>query len=51
MQEQIFTFPNMTVRVHRPELTAEEREKRMKSISKAAERLLREGRHEGERTV
>ena len=42
MQTQIFTFPNMIVRVHRPELTAEEREKRMKAISKAAERLLRE---------
>jgi ribosome recycling factor len=28
------------IRVHRPELTAEEREKRMKAISEAAARLI-----------
>lgn len=28
------------IRVHRPELTAEERERRMKAIKEAAERLM-----------
>ena len=32
--------PTAIVRVHRPELTAEERERRMKQIREAAERLV-----------
>lgn len=39
---QVFNFDNMIVRVHRPSLTDEERARRMKSIQKAAERLLLE---------
>lgn len=31
---------NHIIRVHRPELTAEEREHRMKAIKEAAERLI-----------
>ena len=43
--------PTAIVRVHRPELTAEEREKRMERIRKAAAQVLaamiqREARHE-----
>lgn len=36
-----FTYPNMTVRVHIPDLTTEERTKRMKAIHKAASELLK----------
>lgn len=36
----IFEYPNMTVRVFRPILTDEEREKRMKAIRKAAVDLV-----------
>lgn len=45
-QDRITTydFPGMTVRVHRPDLTAEERSKRMKQIQKAAEALVKEQR-------
>lgn len=32
---------NVIVRVHRPELTPEERERRMAQIKKEAERLMR----------
>lgn len=39
---QVFEFDNMTVRVHRPGLTSEERARRMKSIQRAAEKLLLE---------
>ena len=35
------TAPEFIVRVHRPELTPEEREQRMRSIKKAAEALVR----------
>ena len=36
-----FDFSNMTVRVHIPDLTIEERNKRMKQIYKAAESLIK----------
>lgn len=39
-EPQIFEFPNMTVRVYRPILTDEERERRMKRIRKAAVDLV-----------
>jgi hypothetical protein len=38
---QVFTYPNMVVRVHRPEITEEEHERRMKLIHKAAENVLK----------
>ncbi|MBR4859322.1 MAG: hypothetical protein IKU08_09095 [Clostridia bacterium] len=37
-----FNFPNAIVRVHRPELTDQERSKRMKAIHKASADLLKE---------
>ncbi len=36
-----FTYPGMVVRVHIPELEANEREKRMKRIYEAAASLLK----------
>ena len=36
-----FCFPDMTVRVHIPDLTSEEREKRMKTIHREAANLLK----------
>lgn len=39
---QVFEYENMIVRVHRPVLTDEERARRMKSIQRAAEKLLLE---------
>lgn len=41
-REQVFKYPNATVRVHRPDLAPEERERRMKNIKQSAEMLLRE---------
>lgn len=38
---KVFTYPNMVVRVHIPDLTKEERERRMKNIEKAAAALLK----------
>jgi hypothetical protein len=37
----ILEFPNATVRVYRPELSAEERERRMKRIHDSAAELLK----------
>lgn len=37
-----FEFPNAIVRVHRPELTPEERTRRMKAIYDASAALLKE---------
>ena len=37
-----FIYPNMIVRVHSPDLTAEENEAQLKRIKKAAEELLKE---------
>lgn len=39
MQE--FTYPSAIVRVHRPDITQEERTRRMKLIYKAAENVLK----------
>ena len=39
---RVFEFSNMIVRVHIPELTEEERARRMKQLYKAAEALLKE---------
>ncbi len=36
-----FTFPNMTARVHIPDITPAERERRMVAIHKAAANLLK----------
>lgn len=36
-----FNFSNMTVRVHIPDLTIDERNRRMKQIHKAAENLIK----------
>lgn len=38
---QTFTYPNMVVRVHYPDITQEERDRRMKQIYKAAESVLK----------
>ena len=40
--QRIFTYPNMIVRVHFPDLTDEEQDKRMKKIRKAAEELMKD---------
>lgn len=37
-----FTYPNMTIRVHFPDITDEERERRMNIIRHAACRVLQE---------
>lgn len=41
---QTFTYPNMIVRVHFPDLTDEENGRRMKKLRKAAEELLKDQR-------
>ena len=41
---------NAIVRVHRPELTAEERARRMEQIKKAAERVLIAAQTKGAKT-
>lgn len=41
-REQVFKYPNATVRVHIPDLAPEVKEKRHKEIKLAAEMLLRE---------
>ena len=38
---KVFNFGNVVARVHIPELTAEEKARRMKAIYKAAENLLK----------
>lgn len=38
---RVFTFPNMVARVYIPDLTPEERNKRMKAIHDAAANLLK----------
>lgn len=37
---RVFEFPGMIARVHIPDITPEERERRMKQIHRAAARLL-----------
>lgn len=39
-EPKVLTFPGMTVRVYKPILTTEERERRMQQIYKAAAALL-----------
>ena len=38
---RVFEYPNMIIRVHIPDLTEDERKRRMKAIEKAAAALLR----------
>lgn len=40
---RVFEYPNMIVRVHIPDISDEENERRMKAVRKAAEALLKEG--------
>jgi hypothetical protein len=40
---RVFEYPNMVVRVHIPDITDEENERRMKAVRRAAEALLKEG--------
>lgn len=40
-ETKVFNFPGMVARVHIPDLTAEERERRMKAIKRAAAELLK----------
>ena len=40
-----FTFENMTVRVHIPDITPEERARRMKKIHDSAAKLLKSTMH------
>lgn len=39
---KVFEYPNAIVRVHIPDISDEERERRMKAVRKAAEALLKE---------
>ena len=39
---RVFEYPNMIVRVHIPDISDEENERRMKRVRKAAEALLKE---------
>lgn len=41
---RVFEYPNMIVRVHIPDISDEENERRMKAVRKAAEALLKEVR-------
>lgn len=41
-ETRTFYYPNMTIRVHFPDISDEERERRMKQIRDAAEKVLRE---------
>ena len=36
-----FTYPNMIVRVHLPDLTEDERNRRMRNIMKSTERFMK----------
>jgi hypothetical protein len=40
-----FTFPNMVVRVHIPDLTPDERARRMRAIHNQAAQLLKKSIH------
>ncbi len=37
---KVFEYPDMTIRVHIPDLTEDERKRRMKNIEKAAAALI-----------
>lgn len=45
MQTKTFTFENMIIRVHIPELTEAERERKMQAIHNAAAQLLKGEEH------
>lgn len=47
MKEKIFTYPNAIIKVHIPELSKEERSRRMKQLKKATQGLLMEYMKEG----
>lgn len=38
---QVFTYPNMVVRVHHPEIAEEEHKRRMKQVYMAAENVFK----------
>lgn len=40
-ETKVFTYPGWTIRVHIPDLTDEERNRRMKNIEKSAAALLK----------
>ena len=41
-REQVFKYPNATVRVHTPDLSEFEKEKRTKELKRSAELVLKE---------
>ena len=41
-ETKVFTYPNAIVRVHFPDLTDEEQNRKMKQLHKAAAELLKE---------
>ena len=45
-ETKIFTYPNMTIRVHIPDLSDVERNRSMKQLKKATESLLKSYMHE-----
>lgn len=44
-ETKIFEYPNAIVRVHIPDISQEERERRMKSVCEAAAELLKNVKH------
>ena len=44
---KVFDYPNMVIRVHIPDISDAENERRMKAVRRAAEALLREGIENG----
>lgn len=44
---RVFEYPNMVIRVHIPDISDAENERRMKAVRRAAEALLREGIENG----
>ena len=50
-ETKVFTYPNAIVRVHFPDLTDEEQQKRMKKLHKAAAELLKEVKKGGKTDV
>ena len=41
MESRVYTYPNATVRVHFPDISPEENERRYREIMRSAEALLR----------
>jgi len=44
---KVFEYPNMVIRVHIPDISDTENERRMKAVRRAAEALLKEGMKNG----